>query len=65
MDMDNEVYMSIKEFTEFLGITKPTVYKWMRMGLPYFQVDGKGVIKIQKYKALRWLEESTPSNIKK
>lgn len=62
---NHDEYLSVEEFTEFLGVTKPTVYKWLKLGMPHIQVEGRGVIKILKFRSLNWLENSTPKNVKR
>ena len=63
--MSNEKYIPVKEFAEFLRITLPTIYKWIDKGMPIIQVNGRGVIRVPKFQALKWLEESTPDNVRK
>ena len=62
--MSNEEYLTIKEFCEFLNISRNTLLKWFREGMPKLQPGGKGKTLIPKFKALKWIELSTPSNVK-
>lgn len=61
--MSNEEYVTQKEWCEFLKISKNTLSKWFSEGMPKLQPGGSGKILIPKFKALKWLESSTPNNI--
>lgn len=58
--MNNEQYVTQKEFCEFLKISRNTLNKWFSKGMPKLQPGGRGKILIPKFKALKWIELSTP-----
>jgi len=58
--MNNEEYVTRKEFCSFLNISHNTLIKWLGAGLPRLQPGGSGKILIPKFKALKWLETETP-----
>ena len=63
--MDNEEYVTKKEFCEFIGKSRNTLEKWIRYGLPYVQPGGKGNLLIPKFIAAKWIDNETPENVAK
>ena len=71
--MSNEKFLTITEFQFSFGkrengnpkISRNTIITWLDKGLPKLQAGGQGKLLIPYYKALKWLEEDTPDNIKK
>ena len=33
---------TIKDFAEYVGVTRPTIYAWIKIGLPVILNDGNG-----------------------
>ncbi len=33
---------TIKDFAEYIGVTRPTLYAWIKIGLPVIRNKGKG-----------------------
>ncbi len=59
----NKEYLSTIEFCKFLNISRNTLKKWIKIGLPIIQPEGKGkFLRIEKTKALKWLEENSYRN---
>lgn len=59
---DNKEYLSVIEFCDLLNISRNTLKKWIKMGLPKIQPEGKGkFMRIPLSKALAWLENNNPS----
>lgn len=51
---DNE-FLSVRQLTEFLGVSEDTVYSWtMRKAIPHFKL-GK-MLRFHKAEIIRWME---------
>lgn len=49
--------LTIYEFADFMNVHFNTVLKWIKKGMPYIQLEN--IIRVDKEKAIKWLEENT------
>ena len=55
-------YLDVKEACEFLGISRPTLYRLKEEGLPYFKL--RGSLKFDKADLEEWIETLKQSDKK-
>ena len=52
-----EKFYSVKELTQLLSISKPTIYRWVREGrIPYYKVNGY-LIRFREKDIKEWIEK--------
>jgi excisionase family DNA binding protein len=51
------VIITVKEFSDKYKLTRQTVYKWLKEGLPTEMQVGR-IIRLDEEKALQWLKEN-------
>lgn len=55
-------YLDVKEACEFLGISRPTLYRLKEEGLPYFKL--RGSLRFDKADLEKWIETLKQSDKK-
>ncbi len=50
-------YLSVNELTGLLGVSRATIYRLKRKGLPFLKVGG--LTRFPKIQVISWLEEET------
>ena len=53
-------YLNTDEACEFLGISRPTLYRLKKQGLPYFKLGGS--LKFDKEDLVKWIERLKTSD---
>lgn len=51
--------MNAYELAQRLGVTHPTIYRWIKKGLPYYE-EHKGIKTVKKFdikEVYKWIEE--------
>lgn len=54
--MNNEEYITLNELANMLKISRPTIDRWRKEGMPFEKV-GRGV-RFKKQEAFKWIKQN-------
>lgn len=57
--MDIEL-LTIEEMKDKFKVSIPTIYKWMKSGLPYIRIKGKvrGIVRFDVQEVKKWVDRN-------
>lgn len=57
--MDMEL-LTMEEMKDKFKVSIPTIYKWMKNGLPYIRIKGKvrGIVRFDVQEVMEWVDQN-------
>ncbi len=61
---ENKQYLSVKELSQYVGISVHTIYLWIQLKkIPYYKINGK-IVKFNLPEIEEWLKEQRFESLK-
>ena len=63
--IENKHYLSVKQLSEYMGISVHTIYLWIQLKkIPYYKINGK-IVKFNLPEIEEWLKEQRFESLNK